>query len=312
MPIEIEGPDGRLHTFADGTPVDSIRSQMTQTYGGQQSKGLAPAGSATPAAGSMMPSSQTVPQYFTREDDENLLMAKVLGGPKAVADAIQRTPGHQYRVTNATKLAEQQANIEGAQRTGTNILKSYAQLYNKFNKAEDETLNNAIGPANMKPYSEYVPFVGGMTSPEAKAAYWWMPKWDSEAAEKSWNLQNLMMHDVHGLTNAFMSGAGKSLNMSDKRQEVFESAMKDFMKATNKAAAKEILDHAKGIIANDFGIPMHVANQVVDDHLKDLQREHLTASKQALDEARRAIGAGAPRDAVIKRLRQNGYDASGL
>jgi hypothetical protein len=312
MPIEVEGPDGRVHTFADGTTREDVRRQMTTVYGGANAKGLPAAGASTPTAGAMMPSSQTVPPYFSAEDDENLLMAKVLGGPRAVADAIQRTPGHTYRTEQAKKVAEQQANVEGMQRTGSNVLRSYAQLLNKFNKADDPTLTGAIGPANVKPYSEYIPMVGGMTSPEATAAYWWMPKWDSEQAKKAWNLQNLLMHDVHGLTNAFMTGAGKGLNMSDKRQEVFESAMKDFMRATDRKSAKEILDHAKGIISNDFGIPMHEANRIVDDHLKELQRNATVSQMKAMDEARRAISSGAPRDAVIKRMRDNGYDPSGL
>jgi dTDP-D-glucose 4,6-dehydratase len=79
---------------------------MTTVYGGANAKGLPAAGASTPTAGAMMPSSQTVPPYFSAEDDENLLMAKVLGGPRAVADAIQRTPGHTYRTEQAKKVVQ--------------------------------------------------------------------------------------------------------------------------------------------------------------------------------------------------------------
>ena len=164
-----------------------------------------------------------------------------------------------------------------------------------------------------------------MTPPQAAAAYSWMPYpnasgfgvpgFNSKEADAAWNAQNLLTHDVHGLTNAMMSGAGKSLNMSDKRQEVFESAMKDFMKATDRKSAKEILDHAKGIIANDFGIPMWKANEIIEEHVRDIQREKLRekyTQDQALQQAKQAISAGKDRNAVIKRLRELGYDPSGL
>lgn len=319
MPIEIEGPDGKMHTFPTGTPMEQVQAQMTRVYGGAGARGLPQAGASTPTAGSMQPSSQTVPPYFQDEDEQNLMMAKVLGGPKAVADAIQRTPGHQYRVTQATEVAKTQAAVEAAQRTGSNILKSYAQLMNKFNQMPDDVVENAIGPQNVTPYSQYTPLIGGMTKPEAAAAYWWMPYGvpglNGEAADKAWNAQNLLSHDVHGLTNAMMSGAGKSLNMSDKRQEVFESAMRDFMKATNRKDAKEILDHAKGIIANDFGIPMWKANEIIEEHIRDIQREKMRekyTQDQALQQAKQAIAAGKDRNAVIQRLRELGYDPSGL
>lgn len=325
MPIEIEGPDGKVHTFPTGTPMEQVQAQIARVYGGSQSRGLPQAGANTPTTGSMQPSSQTTPPYFQEEDEQNLMMAKILGGPKAVSDAIQRTPGHQYRVTQATEVAKNQAAVEAAQRTGTNILKSYAQLYNKFNKIPDDVLQNAIGSRNTVPYSQYTPLIGGMTRPEAAAAYpfmpypnasgWGIPGFNGKDADDAWNAQNLLSHDVHGITNAFMSGAGKSLNMSDKRQEVFESAMKDFMKATNRKSAKEILDHAKGIIANDFGIPTWKANEIVEEHIKEIEREKTRekyTQDQAIQEAKKAIAAGKNKNAVIQRMRELGYDTSGL
>ena len=103
--------------------------------------------------------------------------------------------------------------------------------------------------------------------------------------------------------------------MSDKRQEVFESAMKDFMKATNRKSAKEILDHAKGIIANDFGIPTWKANEIVEEHIKEIEREKTRekyTQDQAIQEAKKAIAAGKNKNAVIQRMRELGYDTSGL
>lgn len=39
MPIQVQGPDGQIHAFPDGTPDDAIHQQMTQRYsGGQQPK----------------------------------------------------------------------------------------------------------------------------------------------------------------------------------------------------------------------------------------------------------------------------------
>ena len=33
MPITIEGPDGQMHTFDDGTPMENITGQLSKTYG---------------------------------------------------------------------------------------------------------------------------------------------------------------------------------------------------------------------------------------------------------------------------------------
>lgn len=265
-------------------------------------QGLPSAGTPTAVSGNMMPAQRSAtPPYQSAEDRANIGLSMVL--PPGAISALQNTPGHAYRMEQAKGAAEANKNLEESQRVGTNILRSYAQLANKFETAPDEVLQRAIGPRNTAELDEtsptFFPFthipipglsgpttvdpktnlaVSGKITPVHRAAI--LSPNDADAAA-AWDLQNLLGHDVHGITNAFMSGAGKSINMSDTRQEAFDATMRDFMKSTNREEAKQILEHAKGIIANDFGIPMYKANQIIQAHIADIAREKL-AQKAAL------------------------------
>ena len=45
--IEVEGPDGQVHQFPEGTDPQTINAQMSQRYGGKPGQ-LAPSPQATP------------------------------------------------------------------------------------------------------------------------------------------------------------------------------------------------------------------------------------------------------------------------
>lgn len=275
-PIKVRGPDGAIHPFAAGTTQEQINASMSSRY--SPSGGLPEAGAATPQAGAVQPYNQNVPSYITPEDWGNIMAVAALGQKnRSIGQAIQGTPGHVYRVELAKKVADEVARRQDAQFAGSQILKSYAQLLDRFNNTSEADLKGAIGPYNTKPYKDWIPFVGGMTAPEAKAAY--TPSIVDKGAESAWNAQNLFGHDVHGITNAFITNA-KNLNMSDDRQRAFDATMRDFMKSTNRAAAAEILEHAKHIIANDFGLPMSTANGIVNQYLKDMKRQREAAAAQ--------------------------------
>lgn len=236
--------------------------------------GLPMTGEPTVTNGAFMPAlSSNTPPYNTAEDRANIALSTIL--PRGSVQALQNTPGHAFRMEQSKKAADTQSQLEAAQNAGRRILQSYAQLRYKFDTAPDDALTGAIGPRNNTPYASYIPFVGGMTPPEAAASYKMMPNFTGASDyDAAWNLQNLLGHDIHGITNAFMSNAGKSLNMSDTRQEAFDSTMRDFMKATNRKDSAEILDHAKGIIANDFGIPPYMADKIINDTISQIKAQH--------------------------------------
>lgn len=242
MPIEVVGPDGKMHTFADDTPNDQINAQMSKVYGGEgtlnPAEGLQTAGQQTSAMGAIMPNMQTVPPYQSKEDWGNIAMSQLLPGAAA---AIQNTPGHKYRMTMAEQSAKNLSGLEERQRAGVQVLQMLGQLGHTADEGHAAgTLDQAIGPVDSSPLFQRVraalPVVGN---------YY----------EKPYNLHNQLTHDIHGLTTAFVSAAGKSgITMSDARQAAFEETMGAMMKATNKQEFDKIKVDAERIIANTFGL----------------------------------------------------------
>lgn len=244
MPIEIEGPDGKVHSFADGTMPDVIDKQMSSLYGGGSlspfsPQGLPGAGDRTPAAGAVMPSSQSVPPYQTAEDQRNIGLSMLL--PRGSVQALQNTPGHAMRMEYAKKVGGDQAALEERQRAGTQVLSMLHQLGETADEgAKTGALDKAIGPTLGSPtvqtWMQRVPVLAGHY-------------------EQGYNLNNQLMHDIHGLTTAFIASAGKSgVNMSDARQEAFAETMGAMMRATSKEEFDKIKHDAERIIASTFGL----------------------------------------------------------
>lgn len=244
MPIEVEGPDGKTHSFPDGTSHEQINSQMTSVYGGAgslQPLGGAPAGgSPTAAAGAIMPGMQTTPPYANAEDRTNIALSMIL--PRGSVQALQNTPGHQQRIAQAKKTGENLANLEERQRGGGQVLDMLHQLGQTADEgAEAGTLDDAIGPFNESPMFQRL-----RAGTVGKV---WAP------FEKGYNLNNQLKHDIHGLTTAFISSAGKGgIQMSDARQKTFEETMGAMMKATNKEEFDKIKKDAERIIRGTFGL----------------------------------------------------------
>ncbi len=242
MAIEVVGPDGKMHTFPDDTPTDKINEQMSSVYGGAgtlaPSAGLQSAGQQTAAQGAIMPNLQTVPPYQSKEDWSNIAMSQLLPG---AAGVIQNTPGHKYRMTMAEQSAKNLSGLEERQRAGVQVLQMLGQLGHTADEGHAAgSLDQAIGPVDSSPTFQRVraalPVIGN---------YY----------EKPYNLHNQLMHDIHGLTTAFVSAAGKSgITMSDARQAAFEETMGAMMKATNKQEFDKIKVDAERIIANTFGL----------------------------------------------------------
>jgi len=199
-------------------------------------------------------------------------MAGNRGGVAGAQDLLNADPTYQERKAQSTKLGDDAAARSQARRTGINILKSYATLKDSFDNADDSTLTRAIGPGIQNPYFQAGRRIvsGVLTAPMTIGAEL-AGKEFPVPYDASYNLNNLLHHDVHGLTNSFMTGGGKSLNLSDARQAAFDSTMADFMKATNRTEAQKVLDHAKGIISNDFGLTPEEADATISSHLNELR-----------------------------------------
>jgi hypothetical protein len=292
MTITVQDPDGGTHEFPDGTPDASINAEMQKRWAargapkpapltgpGMMPPGVAP-GSMSAKPGSNL-EAEMVPLSADAQRGLKMLVGGGATGNKALEQAgrmiLEKDPTYQARTKQAAAMGEAAGQRQATRLAGENILSSYAKLLHTFDNTDDDTLRGAIGPYASAKYSDYVPFARGMTPPQAAVAYGgWSPfgfMSGAKDAEKSWNTQNLFSHDVHGITNALTSAAGKGVRMSDKRQEMFDSAMRDFMLATDRASARKILDHAKSIIQNDFNLTPEEADKIIADNIARFKGE---------------------------------------
>lgn len=243
-----------------------------------------------------------LPTSMVPLDDEaqwaqNLLRMKAIrgdrGGVQGANDLLKTNQSYQAREGQARAAGADAERRAEARRTGANILRSYAQLLHSFDETPKDKLEGAIGPYNTQKIGPAPSLlnpanwigaairpsnIDDMTPPQAAAAHPYNPYTRLWGNKDAWDTQNLFGHDVHGITNAFMSGGSKSLNMSDKRQEAFDATMRDFMKASSRDNAKEILDHAKGIIANDFGLSPAEADATIKAHINEITRNRREGS----------------------------------
>lgn len=271
MAVEVEGPDGKVHAFPDGTPSDEIHQKMTGIYGNPKS-GLPAAGTPTPTAGAVMPGSQTVPGYMTSEDMENVMRAKLLGGPRAAATALEQAPGLVYQREYGKKVAGNQAALEDRQRAGFDILPGIDQLRRMVREANDVDWKNAAGPYNAQkqPASNEVWLSPSawrapeMTPTQARASYGWSA--GDKQNQDAWRLQNEMEHLIGAVTDQYVAAVGKGVAGSDARMELFKDLMRRMMTAPTRAEAEKILDTAEASARNTFHLPTnpegHKATQV--------------------------------------------------
>ena len=152
------------------------------------------------------------------------------------------------RAEAAKTVGKNLGNLEERQRGGTQVLEMLHQLGETADEGHKAgNLEPAIGPLDASPTFQRVraaiPGVGN---------YY----------DKAYNLHNQLMHDIHGLTTAFISSAGKGgIQMSDARQKAFEETMGAMMKATSKAEFDKIKNDAERIIRGTFGLAPGAAVQ---------------------------------------------------
>lgn len=240
MPIEVQGPDGKVHSFPDGTSPEQINSQMSSVYGGRGSlkpQGLPKPGDATSASGAVMPSMQSTPGYRTDEDEENLILGTVF---PHMQNVIQNTPGHAMRMEQAKTVGKKLGELEDKQRAGRQILSTLGGLGQSADEGHASgALSGAIGPlANNETFQKAreVVNVGNILG-----------------TRDSYNLNNLLHHDIHGLTTAFVNALGSG-QMSNARQALFAETMGAMMKATSKEEFDKIKKRAEHIIRDTFNL----------------------------------------------------------
>lgn len=322
MPITLTDRDGQTHTFADGTPMATIQAELARKRAapapGPQPTPLTtpnqmPPGMTPGPMNAKSPSLLEQEMVGLSDEAQRAIRMITAGGVtsnkamEAAGNAIlAKDPTYQARKKQSEGFGEQAAKRSEMRLAGENILGSYAKLFHAFENTPDEILKGAIGPRNTMELAERgpayvwgtqlpIPFtegpttvdprtnaaVSGKITPAQRAA---ILNPDDEAAADAWNAQNLFKHDVHGLTNAFVTSAPKGMNMSDSRQAMFESAMGDFMKSTTRQEAKKVLDHAKTIIQNDFNLTPEEADRVIAANLQRIaqeeQRKMLKAAAQ--------------------------------
>src|SRR5262249_16208256 len=259
--IEVEGPTGKLHYYPAGTDTNFINKDLSQRYAGElglnkgQLGALSPVtgqsalprgGQATPATGAVMPSMQKIPDYLTSDDWLNIGLASIL--PRGTMSIIRDTPGHQMRTAYGKKIGEDMAQLEESQRAGLQVLQGLRMIGETANSADDATLNRAIGPFTSNKW-----FQGARRAAFLPADLVMDPH--NVPYDASYNLNNILRHDTHGLVTTFMKTAAKGMNMSDARQEAFADTMGAMLNATNRDDFNRILKHAEWIIRDSYGLP---------------------------------------------------------
>lgn len=299
MTIKVTDPDGKEHEFADGTSDAAINAEMQRRWAtrgapaapaptpltgpGKMPPGTVPSGlSARPTFDVQMPPLSADAQRYERMRDFGGIT-----GNRALEAAgksgLESDPTFEARKKHAVGIGELNKERSAQRDQGANILRSFAQLRHAFDEAPDDVIAGSIGPYNLSKYSQYTPLVSGMTYPQAMVAYPWLNRvpgygtGSPAAAADNLNMQKLLGHDVHSLVTAFMTGA-KGLNLSDARQQAFEAAMGDFMHAADRKGATKILEHTKGIIANDFGITHDEADALIEQERARIKEKKSSAN----------------------------------
>ena len=329
MPITVKDPDGQPHTFADGTPTATINTEMERRWAargtpqppqptpltapGQMPPGVNP-GTMTAKPGSDL-EAEMVP--LSEEAQRGLRMVTAGGATnnrnleQAGRMLLEKDPTYQARKKQSETMGATAGKRQAMRVAGENILGPFAKLLHTFNETPAEVLHGAIGPQNTPKLQETTPTmvpwtnlpipglakpttldprtgapIAGQITPVQRAA---ILNPDNAAAAAAWNLQNLFSHDVHGITNAMVTSSGMGTQMSDARQAMFDSAMRDFMHSSTRREAAKVLDHAKTIIQNDFNLTPEEADNILATNMqriaKEEQRKLLKAASMTPPEA---------------------------
>ena len=191
---------------------------------------------------SPMPGMGTTPPYQSDEDWQAIAADVALNQGKGLSSIINQSPGHMQRKAYAEGIGKAQAGLAERQRAGMDVLSSLQQLRRTAEEANQDDLNNAIGPYN-DDHSGWV----DLLKIRSKV---------SDSGQRAYDLNNRLHHDIEGLTTSFITSASKGgLNMSDARQKAFAETMGAMMKSTKPEEFYKIAEDADNIVRDSFGIP---------------------------------------------------------
>jgi hypothetical protein len=319
MPYTVTDLDGQQHTFPDGTPTATIQAEMQQRMAAkrQQSQpqpnptlqpGKQPYGMVSGPANSRPSSLLEQPMPDLDEEGQramNMIAAGGVEGDKNLEQAgrmlADKNPSYQIRKSMSDSMGKQAATRNEMRGAGENILGAYSQLLHAWENTPEDERVAATGPTNMaevperSPYTVFgfpipatgdrpttidpvsgAPIAGKLTTVQRNAIL----NPNDEAAQAAAGVQTEYGHLQKGITNSLLAAATKGMTMSDKRQEAFDSAMRDFSQAPSREMQRKILEHAKTIIQTDFNLTPQEADHVVATNLRRLQ---LNAHQQAVE-----------------------------
>lgn len=271
MTIEITGPDGKVHTFADGTSPFQINAAMTARYAAPQpaaapqgpvlseSYGQAPPGT---YPGRMTPQ-QTAPDVSMVPLSEEAQRAmKALrynqfrgdrAGVSAANDTLLRDPTYQARAAQAKKMGEDAASLQSKQAAGTRVLQAFNEMTRKVDAWREyapDLFNAATGPWN------------------SNETFQSATGWTNRGAQ---DLNTMLHHDIGRLVALYreMPSSGKGTG-SDAQDANFQNAIGHWMKSPSPEGAMAILESAKNLIKDKGGLPYEFDTESRPLSVKDI------------------------------------------
>lgn len=262
MPYEIEGPDGKIHNFPDGTSSEQINSQMSSLYGkGSFSTPLDPITPAKPAHAPLAPGAMppgTVAgtmqaQPYTPDASMIPLSAEAVraqrmatfsglmgdaAGVRAAHENLNSDPTYKARQAQATKMGENAAQLSAKQQAGVRVYDAVNELEQKVKAWKDHApaaFKGGLGPWNSdQTFQNYTGFMNR----------------GAQAFTTS------MHHDIEKLVALYreMPSTGSS-GGSDAQDANFKDAMGKWIESPDPDTALAILQSAKGLVRNKSGLP---------------------------------------------------------
>ena len=148
--IEVEGPDGQVHQFPAGTPMQALNAQMAQRYGGRSGQLAPSAPPAAPAlaagAASSLPNDiENKPKYFNSQDMLNLGLATLPQG-RAIASIVNNTPGKAQAEAEAKEVGKGVGSMKIKAVAAQKMLETLQTFRQHAAEAGPGVLDKAIGP----------------------------------------------------------------------------------------------------------------------------------------------------------------------
>lgn len=275
MPIEVEGPDGQVHTFPSGTPTAQINRVLEQKYAGPQSGGLIGQGApqqpqqpqappqAAPQGGLLggkpigAPPQGQVPRMIDALPILHMIkpdLAKGLLEHPAYKQALKAAEVNQ-RAAMAQQFGMSPQSPEGKEYILSGSIPKFERNYPAIQKADDTVLQTqqSIDKANEAlDLNKNSISMGPLTSPLATIAGWW---------------------------------GNKSAMDTQQYQVIAKGLSQEIAKALGGSRPTAFEQKLQADLQGGLSQPREVREAIIKDTLKHLQAKNAFAQRQA-DEMR--------------------------